>query len=582
MKKRIIIIKLIAIFILFVTNCFAKNYYVDGNKGDDSNEGTSASAAWKTINKVNNATLLPGDSVLFSRNQIIRGNLFPKSGNSFKPITYGAYGTGNKPQIYGSANRKLASYWTSAGTNIWKTSIPQNVEAGIVNVDAGNLIFNNEESCGVKVSSVSLLLQQGDFYCNPVSHYLLLYSVGNPGSYYSNIEMALGASVITIYQGSYITVQDLDIRYTGAHGIGTGGGVDHIVVQRCDLSFIGGSYQVAGYTGRYGNGVEFWQAAHDCKVQQCSFKQIYDAAMTSQGVADDNGKYQVYNLYFLNNIVDKSEYAFEYWLHGSGNSTHDVYFENNTCLNAGMSWGHAQRPDPNGSFLTFWGFDPGVSFNNIFIRNNIFSKAVGAGIFELYTSLYDLIKTRVTINNNCWNVASQLAICSSIVNDATINTYYDWSYYTTNTGQDVNSFSSDPLLKNDYSLSDSSPCINAGLSLSNITNDFINVTRPKGNAFDIGAYEYNGGVVSANVLLNDNYTSKLALCPNPATSFITVELPDYAVNEKLQIYNSNGQLVQEMDVLDLKQQVNVYNLPGGVYFIRLASSSCSTVKFIKQ
>ena len=37
-----------------------KTYYVDDRDGDDSNDGVTPEAAWKTLNKVNSMSFQPG------------------------------------------------------------------------------------------------------------------------------------------------------------------------------------------------------------------------------------------------------------------------------------------------------------------------------------------------------------------------------------------------------------------------------------------------------------------------------------------------------------------------------------------
>lgn len=71
----------------------ATTYYVSPT-GSDSNSG-SASAPWKTIARVNNASLAPGDTVLFQGGSTFSGTLMPSSsGVPGSPITFGSYETG--------------------------------------------------------------------------------------------------------------------------------------------------------------------------------------------------------------------------------------------------------------------------------------------------------------------------------------------------------------------------------------------------------------------------------------------------------------------------------------------------------
>ncbi|MCW0483175.1 cadherin domain-containing protein [Gaoshiqia sediminis] len=101
-------------------------YYVSSSGGDDSKLGTSESQAWKTLNKVNNLTPRAGDKILFKRGDAWEGTITPKaSGTSGSPITYGAYGTGEKPKIYGSTE---ITGWTLHSGNIYKATVSDNID----------------------------------------------------------------------------------------------------------------------------------------------------------------------------------------------------------------------------------------------------------------------------------------------------------------------------------------------------------------------------------------------------------------------------------------------------------------------
>lgn len=80
-------------------------YYIDSVAGDDSNPGTTESQPWKSIDKVNSSTYLPGDRILFKAGSVWENTtLSPKgSGEEGKPIIIGAYGSGEKPRLEGNA-----------------------------------------------------------------------------------------------------------------------------------------------------------------------------------------------------------------------------------------------------------------------------------------------------------------------------------------------------------------------------------------------------------------------------------------------------------------------------------------------
>jgi hypothetical protein len=71
-------------------------YYVSAS-GSDSNSGTSPSSAWRTVQRVDRASLQPGDGVLFEGGATFSDEvLMPgASGASGSPIIFESYGQGN-------------------------------------------------------------------------------------------------------------------------------------------------------------------------------------------------------------------------------------------------------------------------------------------------------------------------------------------------------------------------------------------------------------------------------------------------------------------------------------------------------
>ncbi len=113
---------LLLTFVIFAFTASAKTYYISSD-GNDSNSGTDASSPWQTINRLNSAKLTPGDNVLFRRGDTFYGSIIASltgsSGNN--PVTYGAYGSGNKPIITGFTS---VTSWTNKGGNIWESTNP--------------------------------------------------------------------------------------------------------------------------------------------------------------------------------------------------------------------------------------------------------------------------------------------------------------------------------------------------------------------------------------------------------------------------------------------------------------------------
>ena len=76
------------------------SYYVDATLGNDLNDGLSKKSAWKTIARIQQTKLRPGDKVLLKRGEQFEGTLdLTLQGNSSRPIVIGAYGKDKKRPV---------------------------------------------------------------------------------------------------------------------------------------------------------------------------------------------------------------------------------------------------------------------------------------------------------------------------------------------------------------------------------------------------------------------------------------------------------------------------------------------------
>lgn len=123
MKKCYLLILIIASF-----TCLSQTTYYVSESGNTTNNGTSITTPW-SFAKINSSmnVLQAGDNVLFKRGDTFRGKLFitTTAGILANKITFGAYGTGEKPIIKGS--NVVSGPWTSAGSNIWYATYNQPV-----------------------------------------------------------------------------------------------------------------------------------------------------------------------------------------------------------------------------------------------------------------------------------------------------------------------------------------------------------------------------------------------------------------------------------------------------------------------
>lgn len=340
-------------------------FYVDSENGNDSNAGTSEASAWKTLEKVNSYHFTAGNIIRFKCGGLWRGQLKPKSGVSNNPIVYTSYGTGKKPILQLSVARDNAGDWQEVASGIWETNTDNDL-------DIGNIIFNHGEACGVKKPSRDALSRNGDYFSDRAHAKLYLKLAQNPATLYRSIELAPKMHGVDLVTPAVrcVTFDGLAVRYAGAHGFALCNS-SNVVIRRCDISWIGGSYQKDPPNPiRYGNAIEFWIGASNMLVENNRIWEIYDAGVTNQGSGSINTQQ---NITYRNNLIWNCEMSFEYWNSPANSVTRDILFENNTCVNAGYGWGHEQRPDKNGTHLNFYKTDAKVS--GFIIRNNVFVDA---------------------------------------------------------------------------------------------------------------------------------------------------------------------------------------------------------------
>jgi len=135
-----------------------------------------------------------------------------------------------------------------------------------------------------------------------------------------------------------------------------------------------------------------------------------------------------------------------------------------------------------------------------------------------------------------------------------------WKYLATTTS----------LSYNDYSASSDS------IYYYSVTS-FDNQTATSGSGYATPALAESMGI-------NDAFSSAISVhvYPNPANDKIYIELSDYK-NTFVELMSTEGQTLQNFALQSPKTAIDVNNLPGGVYVLKLKNEKgVATKKFIKQ
>ena len=383
-------------------------YYVSPDGNDDA-DGKSPETAWKTLDKVNGFEFADGDGVFFERGGLWRGSITMKS-----RMTYGAYGEGEKPKLYGSpVNGADASMWELAEgtTDIWRFKEK-------FSSDIGNVIFNDGENFSRKLipnhtgmkyvtrkdpsktfDYKTEMTEDLDIFfeaeptrgnmpdpTNAGTLYLKCKS-GNPGEVFDSIEFAAYGFGFYMPNGvlkTDITVDNFCIKYFGAHGICPASVVTNFTASNCEIGWIGGSVQhydrTTGRAVRFGNGVEVTDKCKNYVVENCHIYECYDAGITYQQNKGGTHEVTAEGYSFRNNLIEYCNYSIEIYMASANNDAlrvvRDSEVNDNILRFSGFGFGET-RPDSGeqcSHIRAGTGADNGNRAENLVISGNIFDR----------------------------------------------------------------------------------------------------------------------------------------------------------------------------------------------------------------
>ncbi|MGE5861931.1 MAG: T9SS type A sorting domain-containing protein, partial [Ignavibacteria bacterium] len=245
-----------------------------------------------------------------------------------------------------------------------------------------------------------------------------------------------------------------------------------------------------------------------------------------------------------------------------GSKNNKVY--NNTIINpSDARWGIIAVNGSTGNIL----------YNNIIINHHNFrgSISIDESSTENFISDYNLITDRMSNDDGESNMSLE-----------------EWQ----SLGYDLHSALAPPenelftnYLTEDYTLIEGSEAVDKGTNYVSeiITKDLNNLSRPQGNGFDIGAYEYStpsgikSGKILSEFLLYQNY-------PNPFNPTTKIR---YSIGNTqfvtLKVFNFLGRevaaLVNEIKPAgEYEIELNASELASGVYFYKVQAGDYTSTK----
>lgn len=405
-------------------------YYVNNQTGNDTNNGISVKSPWKSLEKLEEITFQPGDSILFAKNSVFFGGItFKSSGSIEKPIVISCYGKGSLPSFSNPGQDKVnGNVFQVSGSHIVIDGLSFN-KCADANSKRGKSILE----CGAiftQTGADHITIKNCEFTDCPIG-------VNITGQH----------SLIT---GN--TLRDcnrfLSSPNWGPLGIVIANAYNEISYNTCsNYVNIGGAYGADGgfieLDDRY-----FGTKVHDIKIH-------HNKSFDNMGFLEIETKVEGDNIDVYYNLSDDYQQFIFYW--GGDNSM----IENNTVIRT--------KPSLNGAVNTVFTMRKG----NFTLRNNIF--VVANGVQVLATAPYDVGNYNQVIHEN------NLYYCIDGSTD-------DPCGKPLAPGEIIANPSFVDIKSGNYQLSPKSPAINSGKVLGYKV-DLNNVPLKKNTNPNIGAYE---------------------------------------------------------------------------------------------
>ncbi len=632
-KKLIIIPTLLITFLANSLN--ATTYYVNATEGNDNNDGKSESTAWKTLSKVSNMSnsFLPGDSILFKRNETWLGERFltadHASGTQENPIVYDAYGNGEKPIFDLITVQTLA--WVNEGNNIWSAVIGE-----------GARIFrNNIELLRDPLPDDIPLGTQGTQYYteminNGNNNKLYIFSETNPTN--DTFKMTAHNIALQFLNTSNIHINNLDFRGGASATIRIENDTNW-VINNCNIGFNAGY----GITCKYSSNI---------KILHCNFNSNYtvDRSMLGPGGSgiDYSGNMDAIALRYGSLNVEIAYCYFKNWTHSSFCSAS----ANATNVTRFTKFHHNEltAPDINyGGRIAYSGYSEDGEYYNNYIHDIAVANQLGGsrnhfhhniidgvtdsplktnhiGIGVWITNYNEQIKDNIIENNIIANTESKGLEIYSINFDSPgevsgniirNNIIYNCGITENNINIQFHEDQAGELIYNNivennliYNKNTTQTCLfqyNGILSDVNTFNTqhqdiqnniggnpmFVDAENgdfhllPNSPAIDAGTTPLSTHDYDGNIIPNGNApdigvyeyqnpnniikqaTNNVNIYPNPAKNILQLELNNEHINKNIIIYNVFGLVVKQLKANNKQTIINISDLQSGIYFLKV-------------
>lgn len=464
------------VFILFslTLEAFATNYYVNGSAGSDSYNGLyetyqgGSNGPWKTLGKANTSVTNPS-----SGGHIIN----VAAGTYAERVSESHSGTSSSNMIWWMANGAVYMQGFYITGNYVKVT-GFDIETNVAGYDGGGFyLTNGNTGCLIDNNNIHDCTHRGIF----------LY----------------GSSNNTVSNNTIARVAETAIWITG----------DNNLIENNDISDIRNTIKGQTPTADQADGIRFAKGALPGYTGSGTIirgNYIHGITYANQNYSGEPPHIDAFQGGTQNTIIERN---------------HIVMLENSVHANTSMH-GFMMENDSNitirnnifevTSFINTG--DPGSPNSNLYIYNNTIRSHYNfwSGPYPVYGINLQYISGTVHIENNIlidfgttesgggnsqghvWKAGSP-SITLTEKNNVVWNSNGKAPLYQGVTHDASDLWGTNPMFVSQWSnlqLQSSSPCIDAGITIGSVTNDYDRISRPQGSYYDIGAHEYTTSTAS--------------------------------------------------------------------------------------
>jgi len=226
----------LAILAVLLASSFAcaTDYYLDSGSGSDEAAGTSPQEAWASLDRLARVTLEPGDRALLRRDATFRGRLrINGSGTEEAPITVGAWGEGNKPEILGSVELEG---WEQAEGEVWQATAPEGAFRGQKNVFS---VYEYDDAIPVRLERVEETpTERGTYHFDPETMVLSAITTDGRSPAEHRFEVPVIEQLMDLRDARWLVFEDLALLMGNCRHV-VMSGCEDVIFRNCASLFVG-------------------------------------------------------------------------------------------------------------------------------------------------------------------------------------------------------------------------------------------------------------------------------------------------------------------------------------------------------